>query len=182
MPETLALKEQDAVSHQAAAEAAAYAVQECVVIHESTESRLTPFQAEVLALTSLGQTANQTARQLEAPAEDVKAAKEQAKLAYGTRSIGAAVSKAIQEGGIGIEVRPDPDILMELSSFDTSILYFYAAGGNNEQIARDQNVSFKAINVYRDHLFKKIKAWSAPHAVRRAYELGIIQRKSKEVS
>lgn len=138
--------------------------------------RLTSFQLEVLTMISLGQTVTQTARKLEAAAETVGQARQNLCQALGTRSLAAAVSAGIQEACLAVEVNPDHHTTLELSSFDTSMLYFYAAGGNNRQVAEQHSLSLKAINLYQQHLLKKVGAWSIPHAVRRAYELGIITR------
>lgn len=129
----------------------------------------------VLSLISRGGTENQIARDLEVSKQGIRYAKGTLRSLFGTPSLAAVVHRAIQQAYLPIEIAPNPTVVDQLAPADPSVLAFYALGGSNRQIARKTNQCLPAIEQYHDRLLKRIGAWSRPHAIRRAHELGILK-------
>jgi DNA-binding CsgD family transcriptional regulator len=141
-----------------------------------SESPLLPYQQEALEFISMGHTNNQVRRHSRGSKPYMNKVLEEVQTVLGVPNEAAAVNQGIQNGWLHVDKLPDPTILDSVGTTDRETLQLYATGGNNMHIATASNQSVRAVNKYEQDLFKKIKAWSRPHAVRRAYELGILER------
>jgi DNA-binding NarL/FixJ family response regulator len=143
---------------------------------ELPESPLLPHQQEALEFISMGHTVKQTTRHSKGSKGYMNKVLEEVQTVLGVPNEAAAVNQGIQDGWLHVDSLPDPVVLENVGNTDRKVLQLYAAGGNNMHIAKSSNQNVRAVNKYEQDLFKKIKAWSRPHAVRRAYELGILER------
>lgn len=146
-----------------------------LVSPEAYTSGLTSDETAVLSLISEGNTTAQMARRLTMERGEVEDHRDSAMGKYGTRSRTVAVSQAIREGAIPIEVTPDSTVAAGLSRLDRRMLGLYAKGVSNHQLAKQYGMNLKTIEAYHDGLLEKVGAWSRPHAIRRTYELGILK-------
>ena len=148
----------------------------------SETPNLTLQQIGVLSLLSEGNTAAQIARRLDLSSEEVKNTRNDLKAHYKTQSFSAVVNLAIKNGDINLESQLDTELADKLTEQDHRLIGFYALGGSNQQLQRATNTGSKVIEKYHDQLLEKVGAWSRPHMVSRAYELGIFVIDSGEAA
>ena len=163
--------EQNVTDIKIAASIGSIAVENTRLTEETPPLSLSQLQIDVLSLTSKGQTAKQIGRQLKISSRGVKDVKKN--LSDKLPSLAAGVNQAIQDGLINVEHKPDLELTSQLTALDIGILQAYSFGGSTAEVTEISGSDYKTVNEHESDLFKKIKAWSRPHAVRRAYELGI---------
>lgn len=142
--------------------------------------QLSETSVDVLELVSIGQTNSQISRQLSITGDNVDSFKNELRTVFRTPSLSRAVSFAIQKGLLEIEPKPDDQIINSLSPIDCKLLEYYGRGGTNCSLQKTTRISKKSIEWQHDRLLEKIKAWSRPHGIRRAFELEVVTVKFSE--
>lgn len=140
-----------------------------------TRPSLTPFQTEVIDLVSRGNTLAQVARQAGSTRESVKSARRHAMNEFDTNSIAVVVDRSISFGIISVETNTSDPARRNITGIDEKMINIYAKGFSNKRIAEATATPLQDVESYHDKLLEKIKAWSRPHAIRRAYEIGILK-------
>ena len=137
-------------------------------------------EVAVLSLISQGNTAVQTARQMDEKfnidigKSAVEGYRADVMEMFRTGSISLAVHRAIKRGILFVETKPDNEILDGLSKTSRQMLSLYARGVSNHSLAATTKQPVRSVEAYHDRLLKRVGAWSRPHGVRRGHELGIL--------
>jgi DNA-binding CsgD family transcriptional regulator len=92
---------------------------------------------------------------------------------FGTNTRSQMVSEAINRGFLAIE--PDASDCPEISSMNLHVLSFAASGSTTAEIAGYYDISSNTVGRHYEEVRAKLGARSMPHAVRRAYELGLFK-------
>lgn len=151
--------------------------------HEADMSMtLSESHIRAITLISMGNTMAQVGRGIGCDLRDARKLRNDVMNFFFTKSITAATNKSIVSGLIPVEVNPEPEVALHISGWDRKTLRLYARGVSNRQIAMAGNKDISVIEGYHDRLLKRIGAWSRPHAIRRAYELGIMQTRNSRAA
>lgn len=142
---------------------------------ESYTTTLTSDEAAVMSLISEGNTLGQVGKKLGIGREEVLDHRGMAMSKYGAAGVTAGVNRAILDGEIAVEVKPDPETAARLSSLDKRMLTLYAKGLSNGWMAGQYGIDRRAVEDYHDGLLERVGAWNRPHAIRRMHELGLWQ-------
>jgi DNA-binding CsgD family transcriptional regulator len=97
------------------------------------------------------------------------------KVEMGTRTRPQAVAEGIRLGYIPIQVETEPSF-DRLSWMEERVLSYSAAGWSSIEIAEHYNISPNTVDRYYEQIRKKLGSHNMPHAVRRAFEVGIFKQ------
>lgn len=146
---------------------------------EIRDTGLSAWQAAVVTLASEGQTNRQAADDLEIHMDEFHYFRNGALRVLGTTNMAVGVDIAIRKEVVPITVNSDANVLGGLTDHDKNTLRFFARGGTLEHLQNAYRISSgRPLEYYRDYekeLFRKLGAWTRPHAVRRGHELDIMQ-------
>lgn len=147
-----------------------------VVSDEQAVSRpeLTLRQAVMIASVSRGDTLNQAAAKTRLTRKQAHREKEAIQRAFSAPNMASVVHLAVSSQVLKVEQSVDLAIVDGLNDFDVTTLGLYARGVSIDRIAGWVECSPKVIMSHEKDLFKKLGAWSRPHAVRRGHELGVL--------
>lgn len=157
-----------------------------LVTPEIRDTGLSAWQAAVVTLASEGQTNRQAADDLEIHMDEFHYFRNGALRVLGTTNMAVGVDIAVRKEVIPITVNPDADTLSNLTDHDKNTLRFFARGGTIEHLERAYRISsgrpLEYYLGYEKELFRKLGAWTRPHAIRRGHELDIMQsERSKQL-
>jgi DNA-binding CsgD family transcriptional regulator len=138
------------------------------------DSQLSMLQTAVLSLRSEGHTVSQAARRLDIDKPAVLHTEAEIIRTFDAENLASAVNKAICSGELVFEPVSEAGSV-EIDRSDQTMLALYANGVKDGQILEGLDQDANQYKKYKEDLFKRIGAWSGPHAVRRAYELGVLE-------
>jgi DNA-binding CsgD family transcriptional regulator len=135
---------------------------------------LEPRQADFITLTSIGCSAPQVAGLLGLESGEAQQIREGLTELYCVPTLAAAIDSAIKGGTLPLEVRPDCRVTNQLTKRQVNVIELIAAGYTTKDISDEYGKNPQTVhsNVIRP-IFKKVRANTREHIVRRSYELGI---------
>lgn len=141
---------------------------------------LTPFQTQIVRVSSLGITVNQVAEILEVHPKVIHEKREVIPKKLGAKNMAQAVNMQIENGDLKFRRKAQPKIAETLNVRDRLYMNLIAQGWTDAEIANRFEQSPREINRYNQGLFKRAKAWNRPHLVRRGWEMNLIRPLTEE--
>lgn len=145
-------------------------------------AKLTLRQLVMTGVLSQGSTLTQAGKELRMTKKEAHREKESIQSQIRVPNMAAVVHLAVASQVIRIKEDRAFDSYGDIDDFDVFTLGLYAEGVSNDKLSEAIDRTPKWCMGYEKELFKKVGAWTRPHAIRRGYEIGLLAISSADIS